>query len=208
MDSGSVETLAISDPGSRNQLLFMAGTLDRKLQQTAQFLRHLVIIQGFGPLLGHDHQVPGGQPALITPEKFPQQALHAVAPDRFAETPGHHQSQAGTRPLRQRQGDPEMTRVYPSPLGLDPEKFSATAETVRFGEAGGPGDGWGRDGGGAPVDSVRGRTQEHSTGLDRQAFAAPGPAAFDDLAAAPGAHPLQEAVGSGPAQIMWLKRPF
>ena len=55
---------------------------------------------------------------------------------------------------------------------------------------------------------MRGRTQGHSTGLDRQAFAAPGPAALDDRAAALGAHPLQEAVGPGPAQIMGLIRPF
>ncbi len=44
--------------------------------------------------------------------------------------------------------------------------------------------------------------------LDRQAFTAPGAAALDDLAATPGAHPLQEAVGPGPAQIMRLKCPF
>ena len=143
--------------------LVMGGPQGWSQQETAQFLRHLVVTQGFGPLLGHDHQVPGGQPTLMTPEKFPQQALHAVAPDRLAEAPGHHQSQAGTQPLRRRQGDPEMTRVYPSPLGLDPEKFRATAETVRFGEAGGPCDGWSRDGGGAPVDGVRGRTQGYST---------------------------------------------
>ena len=44
--------------------------------------------------------------------------------------------------------------------------------------------------------------------LDRQTFPAPGPAALDDLAAAPGAHPLQETVGSGAAQIMGLIRAF
>jgi hypothetical protein len=40
--------------------------------------------------------------------------------------------------------------------------------------------------------------------LNRQAFPALGPAALDNLAAAPGAHPFQEAVSSGPAQIMRL----
>ena len=40
--------------------------------------------------------------------------------------------------------------------------------------------------------------------LNRQAFAAPGPATLDNLAAAFGTHPLQEAVNPGPAQIMWL----
>ena len=44
--------------------------------------------------------------------------------------------------------------------------------------------------------------------LNRQAFAAPGPAALDDGAAAFGAHPLQEAVGPGPAQIMRLISAF
>ena len=44
--------------------------------------------------------------------------------------------------------------------------------------------------------------------LDRQAFPAPGPAALDDLAAAPGAHPFQEPVGPGAAQIMGLIGPF
>jgi hypothetical protein len=144
----------------------------------------------------------------MTPKKFPQQALHPVAFNRLAETPGHHQSEAGPRGLRRGQGDPEMARVQPPPLGLDPEIIAATAETIRFGETGGPCDDWGRDGGGAPVDGMRGGTQGHSTGLDRQAFPASGPAAFDDRAAALGAHPLQKTVGPGPAQIMWLISPF
>lgn len=55
---------------------------------------------------------------------------------------------------------------------------------------------------------MRGRNQGRSTGLDRQAFAASGPAALDDRAATLSAHPLQETVGSGAAQIMGLIRPF
>ena len=114
----------------------------------------------------------------------------------------------GRRGLRRRQNDPEMARVEPPALGLGPEIVGATAEPVRFGETGCPCDGWGRDGVGAPVDGMRGQDQEALHRLDREAFPAPGPTALDDPAAAPGAHPLQKAVGSGPAQIMGLIRAF
>ncbi len=119
----------------------MVGTRTRRQQQTAQLLLHLIIAQGLSPLFSHNHQVARGQKALMTPEKFPQQALHAVAPDRLAETPGHHQSQAGARGGGRGQDDPEMARMQPPPLGLDPEKIAATAEMIRFGETGGPCDG-------------------------------------------------------------------
>jgi len=140
----------------------MIDALDRGQQQAAQFLHYLLISQGLSPLFGHDHQILAGQPRPVATEKFPQPALHAVAPGGLAEAPGHHQPEAGAGGLRGRQGDPEMARVYPFPLGLDPEIFRATAEPIHLSETGGPWDGGVRDGGGAAVDGIRGKTQEHS----------------------------------------------
>jgi hypothetical protein len=137
----------------------------------------------------------------MPPEKFPQQPLHAVAPGRLAEAPGHHQPQPGGGALRGRQGDPEMARMQPPPLGLDPEIIATAAEPIRLGETGDPLAGWGRP---RRPTELGGGLRITPPALNRQAFPTLGPAAVDDLAATPGTHPLQEAVGSGPTQIMGL----
>jgi hypothetical protein len=116
---------------------------------------------------------PGRAAGSYDAEGLPQQALIralTALPKRRVTT-----AQAGRRGLRGRQRDPEMARVYPSPLGLNPEIFRATAEPIRFGETGGPFSGWGRDGGGEPVDGIRGRAQEHSTKTKPSGVSGPWP---------------------------------
>jgi hypothetical protein len=92
--------------------------------------------------------------------------------------------------------------VKPFPLGLEPQEIGATAEPIRLGETGGPFNDWG-SGGGAPAVVVGSATQGLPP-LNGEAFPSLGPAASQDLTAAPGAHAVQKAVGPAPAQIMGL----
>jgi hypothetical protein len=174
-------------------------------QQAAQFCRHLEVVKLGGPFFGHDYQVPGRQLAFMAAEEFPQQASHPVALDRFSQAAAHRQPQTGGAGRRRSQNNPKVVRVQPPALGLGLQKVGTAAQPVRFAEAGRPfrAGGWVR----APAGVGRGRVQRVPP-LNREAFPAPGPTALDHPAATPGAHPLQETVGAGPAQIMGLKGAF
>jgi len=107
-------------------------------QQPAQLLFDLMVSQSLCPFLGHDHQVKGGQSGLVAAKKLPEQALDAIALDRFSHAPGSHQPQPGMACGHGRQSHAEMARVEPLTLGLRPQKFLAMAEPRRLGETGGP----------------------------------------------------------------------
>jgi len=100
---------------------------------------NLIKIQGRGAFFGHNDQVFGRKPIFMAPEKFPEQAPDPVAFDRFAETFGYHQSQAGASLRAWGQGDAEMPGMQPSPLGHGPEKIGPVQKAIRLGETGGTG---------------------------------------------------------------------
>jgi hypothetical protein len=106
-------------------------------QQPAQLLFDLMILQSRSPFLGHDHQVEGGQSGSVAAKKLPEQALDAIALDRFSQAPGSHQPQPGLGFGHGSQGHAKMARVEPLTLGLRPQKFLAMAEPRRLGETGG-----------------------------------------------------------------------
>ena len=116
----------------------MGSLTDPGEQQPAQLLFHLMICQSLRPFLGHDHQVKGGQSGLVAAKKLPEQALDAIALDRFSHSPGGHQPQPGMAFGHGCQGHAKMASVEPLALGLRPEKVLALAEPRRFGETGGP----------------------------------------------------------------------
>jgi hypothetical protein len=107
-------------------------------QQPAQLLFDLMISQSRSPLLGHDHQVKGGQSGLVAAKKLPEQTPDAIALDRFSHSPGSHQPQPGMAFGHGSQGHAEMAGVEPLTLGLRPQKFLAMAEPRRLAETGGP----------------------------------------------------------------------
>ena len=107
-------------------------------QQPAQLLFDLMVFQSRSPFLGHNHQVKGGQSGLVAAKKLPEQALDAIAPDRFSQAPGSHQPQPGLAFGHGRQGHAEMAGVEPLTLGLRPQKFLAMAEPRRLRKTGGP----------------------------------------------------------------------
>jgi hypothetical protein len=116
----------------------MGSLTGRREQQPAQLLFDLVICQSRRPFLGHDHQVKGRQSGLVAPKKLPEQALDAVALDRFSQAPGNHQPQPGVAFGHGSQNHAKMARVEPLSLGLRPQKILAMAEPRRLGETGGP----------------------------------------------------------------------
>lgn len=166
-------------------------------QQPPQFIFYLAIIQGNGFLFGQNNQVPDRQFPFMAAKEFPEQALHPIASGRFAQAPGHHQSQPGNRGGRRCHNDPEMAPIKPLALGLRPEKIGALAEPVRFGITGGPLGGWGQDGGGTPVRGIRRMAQGHPPVTPRGVS---GP--WPDVASRPGGHPrcscVPENRGFGP----------
>ncbi len=87
-------------------------------------------------LFGHDDQIAPRQQSLVKAEKFPEQALDAVALNRFAQALGDHHSQAGMIGRAGGQAKAEVGRVESSAPGLGREKFPPPAEAVRLGEAG------------------------------------------------------------------------
>jgi len=107
-------------------------------QQPAQLLFDLMICQSLRPFLGHDHQVKGGQSGLVAAKKLPEQALDAVALDRFSQAPANHQPQPGVAFGHGSQGHAKMARVEPLALGLRPQEILAMAEPRRLGETSGP----------------------------------------------------------------------
>ena len=115
-------------------------------QEPAQLLFDLTIFQSRSPFLGHDHQVEGGQSGLVAAKELPEQALDAIALDRFPQASGDHQPQPGMACGHGSQGHAKMARVEPLALGLRPEKVLAMAEPHRFGETGGPFGIWFRTG--------------------------------------------------------------
>jgi hypothetical protein len=116
----------------------MGSLTDPGEQQPAQLLFHLKICQSLRPFLGHDHQVEGGQAVLVAAKELSEQALDAIALDRFSQASGDHQPQPGMAFGHGSQGHAKMARVEPLALGLRPEKVLALAEPRRFGETGGP----------------------------------------------------------------------
>ena len=75
---------------------------------------------------------------MVAAKELPEQALDAIALDRFSQAPGDHQPQPGMAFGQGSQGHAKMARVEPLALGLRPEKVLAMAEPRRFGETGGP----------------------------------------------------------------------
>lgn len=98
----------------------------------------------------------------MTAEKFPQQALDAIAPHRLAQALGDHQPQARVVGGAGGQAEPEVGRVEPSAPGLGREKIPPPAEAIRLGEAGPAFSGRGGAGGRLLTGLTRGMAQRRA----------------------------------------------
>lgn len=98
--------------------------------------RLLVIFQTSARLKsGDQHQVqPGGQVVLREAERFPQQPLEAVPPDRFAVLAGDAQAEAGPAALVGCGEDQQMPVAGPPPQGVDAVEVRAFPQSARGGE--------------------------------------------------------------------------
>jgi len=175
-------------------------------QNPEQFGLHLGIGQKGSPFFGHDDDIHGWQQLLVTPEKFPQQALDAVALRRRTHLAADRQTQTGGRPRRRGQADAEMPGVKLFPPGLGLEIFPPLAEPGFFREAGRPG----RNRKGAGRWGLRGElggpAQRNSSDLTKPGASGPGTGA----AATPGGRLCcscgLKTRGCGPSSVCWVER--
>ena len=163
-----------------------------------------MVIQGRGALLGHNDNIFRGQPVLMMPEKFPEQAPDPVALHRFAQTFRHHQPQPGAPGWRWGQSNAKMPGMQPPPLGQGPEEFGPAQEAILLGEAGGPWCMAGRDGDGA-LAVLSGMAQKRPPALKRSGVCGLWPGGASRPGAPPGCSSGSKNRGCAPGANCWVE---